>query len=796
MRIPILDRYLLRELVSPFSFGVALFTFFLMIDRLYHLTDLIITKGVPIHLVLQLLLFMLPSFAPLILPMALLISVLLAGGRLAGDLEIVAFKAAGVSILRLFRPVFFASVLISVVAGALILWIIPFTNQLFQKQLFRILQARAITGLQERIFNTTFGDVVIYVEEVGASQTTLRGLLISDERDPKISRIITAAHGRLLADEEAHRVTLRLFDGAVHEGDTVPTTPPVLPKGELPPRGGAAGDARYRVVNFTVYDMSLSLDSPLRDPRGQKPEKDMTLATLLTKIKNPGEEDMRMRLAYGDDARMHVAYLIELHKRFALSVAPLVFTLLAFPLAVRSHRSGRSLALIASLVILLVYHLLSNSLENAALNLRISAWIAAWTPGILFTLAGVLLLTAVVREWSMSLLAGIFRATTPLMKLIPLPSPGARGSHEVANRNHSRHILDWYVLREFMSFIGIGLAVASTLFIIVDLLQTLDRYLRVKPPLIFIVEHFVYRLPIALHDGLPVVILVATIFLFLSLSRFHELTAMKAAGISLYRISAPVLLIGLAIAIIAGIFQEFFIPRLNELGEDVDRVKIRGQLPRALESRQRMWLRASDSRFFRVELMSPTTSDLYGLTILEVDRQLRLVDRLDAKHARWTPKGWYVAEGVIRQFERSGEIFAVPFVGSALELQQDIGEFTRVQRRIDSMSYSELSDYIARLDAAGFEVKRYLVQLYSKVSFPLVNLIMIVVAIPLALQAPRGGRVFGVGLAIAIMAGYLITHYVALALARADLLPPLIAAWTANIIFAGLGTSLFLRART
>jgi len=292
------------------------------------------------------------------------------------------------------------------------------------------------------------------------------------------------------------------------------------------------------------------------------------------------------------------------------------------------------------------------------------------------------------------------------------------------------------------------------------------------------------------------VILVATIFLFLSLSRFHELTAMKAAGISLYRISAPVLLIGLAIAIIAGIFQEFFIPRLNELGEDVDRVKIRGQLPRALESRQRMWLRASDSRFFRVELMSPTTSDLYGLTILEVDRQLRLVDRLDAKHARWTPKGWYVAEGVIRQFERSGEIFAVPFVGSALELQQDIGEFTRVQRRIDSMSYSELSDYIARLDAAGFEVKRYLVQLYSKVSFPLVNLIMIVVAIPLALQAPRGGRVFGVGLAIAIMAGYLITHYVALALARADLLPPLIAAWTANIIFAGLGTSLFLRART
>jgi lipopolysaccharide export system permease protein len=82
------------------------------------------------------------------------------------------------------------------------------------------------------------------------------------------------------------------------------------------------------------------------------------------------------------------------------------------------------------------------------------------------------------------------------------------------------------------------------------------------------------------------------------------------------------------------------------------------------------------------------------------------------------------------------------------------------------------------------------------VSFPLVNLVLVLVAIPLALQSPRGGRLFGIGLAIAIMAGYLVVHYVALALARADLLPPLIAAWTANVIFMGIGVSFLLRART
>src|SRR5687768_12561205 len=94
--VPVIDRYLVKELVSPFLFGGALFTFFLVIDRLYHLTELVITKGVPFYLVMQLLGYMLPSFLAHTLPMALLVAVLLAGGRLAGDLEIIAFKAAGV----------------------------------------------------------------------------------------------------------------------------------------------------------------------------------------------------------------------------------------------------------------------------------------------------------------------------------------------------------------------------------------------------------------------------------------------------------------------------------------------------------------------------------------------------------------------------------------------------------------------------------------------------------------------------------------------------------------------------
>ena len=785
MRFPVLDRYIARELVSPFAFACALLTFFLVIDRIYHLTDLVITKGVPFYLVMQLLLFMMPSFLAHTLPMALLVAVLLAGGRLASDLEIVAFKAAGVSALRLFRPVLVASLLITGATAVLTLVVNPAANGEFQRQLFRILQARAVSGLQERIFNSTFGDLTIYVEDVSTSQVALRGILVSDERDPTLSRIISAREGRLLTDEANRRITLRMMNGAVNEADILPVDVPKTTVDTPSPTGGAAGASRYRYTRFDIYDMSLSVDSPLKGgPRVEKPEKDLSLDDLGAKIAE-----------YRDDPHSRAPFEIERHKRYALPMAALVFGLVGFPLAIRSHRGGRSIALVGSLAILVTYYLMMTSLEGAALRARVPAVLAIWAPNALFGTVGLGLLIATAREWRWPAMPAVWRVIEAVRRTMP-GRPVWHPRHGTGGARDSTHIVDRYLVREYVTFMGIGLAVAAALFIVIDLLKTLDKYLRVKPPLVYILEHFAYRLPAALHDGLPVVMLVATIFLFLTLSRYHELTALKAAGVSLYRVSAPVLGVGLVVAIGAGLFQELALPVLNERGEEVDRVKIRGQAPRHLQSRQRLWVRSADTRFYRVELLNPGTSDLYGVTILELDREFRLTGRLDARRAHWTAGGWELSDGAYREIGPEGKVQTVPFGWTALDLKEELEDFLRIQKPVSTMSFWELRDYIGQLEAAGFQIRKYLVELYSKLSFPLVNLVMVLVAIPFALQSPRGGRLVGIGLAIVIMAGYLVVHYVALAFARADLLPPLIAAWTANVIFVGIGVSLMLRART
>jgi lipopolysaccharide export system permease protein len=267
--------------------------------------------------------------------------------------------------------------------------------------------------------------------------------------------------------------------------------------------------------------------------------------------------------------------------------------------------------------------------------------------------------------------------------------------------------------------------------------------------------------------------------------------------VSLYRVSLPVLLVALALSGGAVLFQETALPAINARAEELDRVKIRGLLPRHLQRRTQIWFRSSDTRFFRMQLLDPAERSMEGLLLLEVDSNFRLVSRLDAKKARWTETGWELSSGVYREVTGPKGLESVPFTLTVVQMPEHIDDFTQIQKSPDTMSFLELRAYVQKLQESGHQVGKYIVELYGKLSFPLIHVIMALVAIPFALISPRGGgRAVGIGVAIAISASYWIVNAMAIAFAKADLLPPALAAWTANIVFAGLGTALFLRART
>ena len=770
----ILDRYVIKELGPPFAIGVGVFTFFLVIDRIFQLTDLVITKNVPFALVMPLLGYMLPGFLALTLPMALLVAVLLVGGRLAGDLEVAALKASGVSPLRLFRPFLAVGIAITLLIAWLTLVVGPWSSGAFQRQLFLILQSRASTGIKERTFSATFSQFVIYVDEMSASQVRLKGLLVSDERNPEQSRIIVAREGRLLSDEASRRITLRFLDGSISESDV--------------------GDRRrFRQTYFSLYDMTLPVDSPIPAvSREEKPEKQMPLRQLLAEAQRLGRE-----------GQPSAPYYVELHKRFALPVAALVFTLVGFPLGIRSHRGGRAAALALSFGIVVGYYILYNSMEGFALRGRIPAGIAVWIPNAILAVVGVFLLRASMVGAPTAALDVFWRLWARVEQrraarvVRPVEERKLRRLGRFAGPRESTFIMDRYLIRQYLLFLGIGTMVGAVLIGVVDLLQTLDRFLRTKPPFTTILEHFLYRMPGELYKGLPMIVLIATVFMFLSLTRQRELDALKAAGISLYRASLPIFLVAAGISVMAVIFQEAALPDINAKAEEVDRVKIRGQLPRHLQRQTQIWYRSSDARFFRMALLDPVGKSMEGLIVLDISPDFRLVDRLDARLAQWTPEGWRLTDGVYRHVGPQNRVTSELFDGRLVAMPEHIDDFIQVQNAPETMSFLELRAYVSRLREGGHRVNRYVVQLYSKLSFPLVHVIMALVAIPFALVSPRsGGRAMGIGVAIVIAAGYWVVHSIALAFAQADLLPAALAAWTANIVFLGIGTALFLSART
>ncbi|PYO33473.1 MAG: hypothetical protein DMD86_10860 [Candidatus Rokuibacteriota bacterium] len=767
----ILDRYVWKELGPPLAIGVGVFTFFLFIDRIYQLTNLVITKNVPFHLVFSLLVFMLPPFLTLTLPMALLVAVLLVGGRLAGDLEVTALRAAGVSPLRLFRPFVVAAVLVTGLVLSLTLLVNPWAIGAFQQQLFKILQTRAASGLQERTFSAAFGQIVMYVEEMTPSQLALKGILVSDEREPERSCIILAREGRLLADEAQRRITLRFIDGSINETDV------------NDPR-------RFRHTAFSLYDMNLPVDSPLSTAtRDDKPERQLALGALLATA-----ADLERQ------GQIFTPYRVEFHKRFALPVAALVFTLVGFPLGIRAHRGGRALALCASFGIVVAYYIVFSSLEGMALSRRLPTGLAIWLPNIGFGLLGLGLIRATTTGVSAAWMDLVWRLSARGQRW-----RSRRAARPVSERRRDRlprprastFIIDRYLVKQFLVLVGLGLLVGGVLFVVVDLLQTLDRFLRVKPSLGLILQHFAYNMPGEIYKGLPLIVLISTVFLFLSLTRQRELDALKAAGMSLYRVSLPIFLAAFVISVLAVLFQEVALPELSTRAEEVDRVKIRGMLPRHLQRQNQIWYRTSDTRFLRMALLDPVEKSVEGLLVLDIDQRWRLLDRLDARKARWTPDGWQLSEGVIRGIDDANRVRSDAFAARLVVMPEHVDDFTAVQKPVDTLSYLEMRAFVAKLRESGHEVGKYLVQLYSRLSFPLVHVIMVLVGIPFALASPRsGGRAMGIAVAIVIAVGYWMVHSVALAFARADLLPPALAAWTANVVFAGLGAALFLNART
>ena len=373
----ILSLYIIREISGLFLLGIMVFTLILLMGRLIKLTDLVISRGVPLADVSRMILYLMPSFLVYTIPMAFLLAVLLAFGRLSADNEITVMKAGGISLMQLMPPVLLCGLVASLLTLAASTVGVPWGNSAFRDLSLSVLKQNVTATVREKIFWDDIPGIVMYTEHFDEEQRTLKGVLIHDGRDASRPLTIFAADGVIGGGPNRNDIRLVLNNGSIHS---------------------VGKEEEYRLVHFGEYIMTVS-GAGQGTGMGRN-ELDMTVSELYRRIDSSAtKKSTRLKLQS------------ELNSRFAFPFASLVFAVVAVPLGMQSRRSGKSAGFSTSIAVLLAYYVMQSFLRTLADKGTIPPVLALWLPNILFLGLGWFLLRMVSQERSLrfSLPLDVFR---------------------------------------------------------------------------------------------------------------------------------------------------------------------------------------------------------------------------------------------------------------------------------------------------------------------------------------------------------------------------------------------------
>lgn len=353
----------------------------------------------------------------------------------------------------------------------------------------------------------------------------------------------------------------------------------------------------------------------------------------------------------------------------------------------------------------------------------------------------------------------------------------------------SRHrTLYRYVTREFLKILGLSLSSLILIYVVVLFLQKMTSLDRYQAPFYLVFEYLFYKLPeVTFQWTLPYAVLLSILLSLGALSRHSEITALKAGGISLYRITLPLFFIVFLISLVNFLGNEYLVPYTYQKSRYVWDVKIKKEKPSSFFKNYKIWYR-SDHRVYNIQLLDPQNRVLSGFTLYQFDDKFRCVQRIDAREVKWVDGKWQFSQGALRTFGEDGSLRMTPFKEMNFPLDEKWESFQKIERDSEEMSYTDLKTYIHKIQASGYDATRYLVGLYSKLSLPLLNLIMVFIGIPFALRTSRsGGAALSVG--ISVMIGFIfgVTYYFFLSIGKTGILPPFLSAWTPALLFGLTG---------
>jgi LPS export ABC transporter permease LptF len=784
--VKILDRYLVREILLPFGIVLAVLSFLLEVPVILQQGEPLIEKGVEWHIVGKVLLTLLPQALAITIPCAVLVGILVAFGRVSADREFVAMQACGVSIFRIVPPVAAFSILATLATAYVTIEALPDANQTFREITFGVVASQAETDIKPRVFYEAFPNRVLYVRD--NLPGGWRDVFLADATRPDQTTVYFAKEGRLLIDRAKRSVQLQLTGGISH------TT-------------FAAKPDEYETHSFGSLVLSMDPETVFPRVSLMKGDPEMTIAELTASA-----ADAERRGGHGYGQRFMI------QQKFSLPAACLVLGLLGLVLGVSNRKDGRLASFALGFGVIFIYYVLLWTARAGALSGRLPAT-AAWIPNVLLGGAGVLLLF-----WRTGSADQPIRISLPALwrraadDAVPASS-GKAGRRRVVVVVRVPHldlprpsILDLYTAQNYVRVFALGFVGLLGIFYISTFMDLADKLFRGTATMRMLLEYFYFMTPQYVYYVIPMAALVATLVTVGLMTKNSELVVMKACGISLYRAAVPLLVFAVLASLALFTLQEQVMASSNEKADRLNR-QIRGLPVQTAGVLNRRWIVAENGDIYHYDFFDPSRNEFTRLSMYHLDpRQWQLhtltyARVVDLARPPIAEEGrpalvWRGLDGWTRELdvvERRGiaqiAVRYEPFANRTLSLEPPT-YFKTEMPEAERMTYLQLRSYIQTLRTSGFNAVPYMVQLQRKVAFPLVTLVMTLLAVPFAVTTGRRGAMYGIGVGIVLAIVYWLTMSVFAAIGAGGWISPMLAAWAPNTLFGAAAVYMLLTVRT
>lgn len=772
----ILSRYVFREILTSSFLATALATFVIFLRGVGRLFALLVgsAKGLA---VVQLFALALPPVLLFSIPFGVLVGILVGLGRLSSDNEMIAMRSGGVSSRVVVAPVLAFSFAAMVVSGVCAAWLNPLAIRAEYKILNKIAAAQLTANVEPRVFEDQFTNdtTVLYVDDVkteGGPVVVWNGVFIADLTPPSERKtglkesnpgpsVTVASEALAVPDVKNNRIQLTMRDMGAH----------AAPYHSIAPTGATVLQAQ-----------------PQQEQKAKPFQEMLTIELLrfLRTVPRNSQDDI--------DGR------IELHRRFALPVACLMLAMVGIPLGTSSRKGGRSAGYVwAIFLAFFVYYLSYISLTSLARAHSMPVELASWLPNAVFGVAGLALIARMeapgdrdligrVRQWFVAWFASV--------------------SHRVAASGESVRpagirfvffqILDSYVLSSFLFYFVLCLCAWVMMVQVFTFFDLLGDIVKNHIPMSHVITYHVFLTPKLIYDTLPLSVLVAVLVTFGVMTKNNEVTAFKACGIGVRRLGLPVLLMSGVLSAGLFAFDYDWLPRANQI-QDALLDEIKGRPIQTYLHPERKWM-IHDYRIFYFKYFDPSERLMVEPYVFELNpKNFHVVRQISANRARWQQdiKSWVWEQGTARDLCGVDECRLQNFtVATFPELTEAPDDFLKAVKQDQQMNYAELGSYIGDLQKSGFDTVKLRVQYYKKFAVPFFALIMALITIPFGFLVGNRGAMAGVGISVAVAMTYLGIGQFFEQVGNVNYLPPVVAAWAPDALFALAGTYLMLRMRS